>query len=116
MRARLAINLNHVATLRQARRGDQPDPVAAAAIAETAGADAIVVQLREDRRAVQERDVRLLRQTVKSSLGLQLAPTQEMLKVAYDVKPDHVTVVPEERDAAATIDVEHRKDLLKKYL
>jgi pyridoxine 5-phosphate synthase len=116
IRRRLGVNLNHVATLRQARRGEQPDPVAAASIAEIAGADLIIVQLREDRRTVSERDVRLLRQTVKTSLSLQMAPTAEMVKVAYDVKPDHVTLVPEERDEAATVDVERRRDLLKKHV
>lgn len=93
--AELAVNVDHVATLRQARGIDYPDPIAAAVAAETAGADAIVVHLRGDRRHIQERDVRLLRQIVQSRLILEMAATSEMLEIALDIMPDTVTLVPE---------------------
>ncbi len=91
----LAVNVDHVATLRQARGIDYPDPIAASVAAETAGADAIVVHLREDRRHIQDRDVRLLRQIVQSRLILEMAATNEMLGIALDIMPDTVTLVPE---------------------
>ncbi len=100
--AELAVNVDHVATLRQARGARYPDPVAAALAAEAAGADAIVVHLREDRRHIQERDVRLLRQVVQSRLILEMAATSEMLGVALDIKPDTVTLVPEKRQELTT--------------
>lgn len=100
--AELAVNVDHVATLRQARGIDYPDPVAAAVVAETAGADAIVVHLREDRRHIQERDVRLLRQIVQSRLILEMAATSEMLGIALDIMPDTVTLVPEKREELTT--------------
>jgi pyridoxine 5-phosphate synthase len=100
--AELAVNVDHVATLRQARGINYPDPVAAAMAAETAGADAIVVHLREDRRHIQERDVRLLRQVVQSRLILEMAATSEMLGIALDIKPDCVTLVPEKREELTT--------------
>lgn len=100
--AELAVNVDHVATLRQARGARHPDPVAAALAAEAAGADAIVVHLREDRRHIQERDVRLLRQVVQSRLILEMAATSEMLGIALDIKPDTVTLVPEKREELTT--------------
>ncbi len=100
--AELAVNVDHVATLRQARGARYPEPVAAALAAETAGADAIVVHLREDRRHIQERDVRLLRQVVKTRLILEMAATSEMLGIALDIKPDTVTLVPEKREELTT--------------
>lgn len=100
--AELAVNVDHVATLRQARGADYPDPVGAAMAAETAGADAIVVHLREDRRHIQERDVRILRQVVKTRLILEMAATSEMLGIALDIKPDTVTLVPEKREELTT--------------
>ena len=100
--AELAVNVDHVATLRQARGIDYPDPVAAAVAAETAGADAIVVHLREDRRHIQERDVRLLRQIVQSKLILEMAATSEMLGIALDILPHTVTLVPEKREELTT--------------
>lgn len=118
-RRRLGVNIDHVATLRQTRRTPYPDPVAAAAICEAAGADQITVHLREDRRHIQERDLRLLRQTVQTTLNLEMAATQEMLKIAYDVKPDVVTLVPERREELTTeggLDVSHHRDHLKKYV
>lgn len=100
--AELAVNVDHVATLRQARGAEYPDPVVAAMAAETAGADAIVVHLREDRRHIQERDVRLLRQVVRTRLILEMAATSEMLGIALDIKPDTVTLVPEKREELTT--------------
>jgi len=100
--ARLAVNVDHVATLRQARGINIPDPVAAGAIVELAGADGVVVHLREDRRHIQDRDVRILRQTVKTKLILEMAPTKEMIGIALDIKPDLVTLVPEKREELTT--------------
>ena len=118
-RRRLGVNIDHVASVRQTRRTAYPDPVSAAAICELAGADQITCHLREDRRHIQERDVRLLRQTVSTTLNLELAATQEMLKIAYDIKPDLATLVPERREELTTeggLDAVHHKDQLKKYV
>ncbi|HIK28762.1 MAG: pyridoxine 5'-phosphate synthase [Oscillatoriaceae bacterium SKW80] len=98
----LGVNIDHVATIRQARRTVEPDPVAAAVLAELAGADGITVHLREDRRHIQERDVRLLRQTVRTHLNLEMAATDEMVQIALDIKPDYVTLVPERREEVTT--------------
>ncbi len=98
----LGVNIDHIATIRQARRGIEPDPVAAAIIAELAGADGITVHLREDRRHIQDRDVRILRQTVRTHLNLEMAATAEMLEIALDIKPDYVTLVPEKREEITT--------------
>ncbi len=100
--AGLAVNVDHIATLRQARGTNYPDPVAAAAIAELAGADGIVAHLREDRRHMQDRDIKLLRQTVKTKLILEMGATPEMIGIALDVKPDLVTLVPEKREELTT--------------
>lgn len=91
-----------MATIRQARRTVEPDPVTAAVLAELGGADGITVHLREDRRHIQDRDVRLLRQTVRSHLNLEMAPTAEMVAIALDIKPDYVTLVPEKREEVTT--------------
>jgi pyridoxine 5-phosphate synthase len=117
--AKLAVSVDHVATLRQARQAAVPDPVTAAAIAELAGARGITVHLREDRRHIQERDVSLLRQMVKTKLNLEMAATQEMLKVALSVKPDMVTLVPERREELTTeggLEAQLNKDMLKKLV
>lgn len=98
----LGVNIDHIATIRQARQTVEPDPVAAAVLAELAGADGITVHLREDRRHIQDRDVRLLRQTVRSHLNLEMAATEEMLAIALDIKPDYVTLVPEKRQEVTT--------------
>jgi pyridoxine 5-phosphate synthase len=98
----LGVNIDHVATIRQARRTVEPDPVAAAVLAELGGADGITVHLREDRRHIQDRDVRLLRQTVRTHLNLEMAPTEEMIAIALDIKPDYVTLVPEKREEVTT--------------
>lgn len=98
----LGVNIDHIATIRQARRTVEPDPVAAAVLAELAGADGITVHLREDRRHIQDRDVRLLRQTVRTHLNLEMAATAEMVEIALDIKPDYVTLVPEKREEVTT--------------
>lgn len=98
----LGVNIDHIATIRQARRTVEPDPVAAAVLAELAGADGITVHLREDRRHIQERDVRILRQTVRTHLNLEMAATPEMVAIALDIKPDYVTLVPEKREEITT--------------
>jgi pyridoxine 5-phosphate synthase len=100
--ARVAINVDHVATVRQARLASEPDPVTAAALAELAGAHGIVVHLREDRRHIQDRDVEVLRRTVKTKLNLEMAATSEMMQVALRIKPDMVTLVPEKRQELTT--------------
>lgn len=99
---RLHVNVDHVATLRQARGGRSPDPVWAAAACELAGADGITVHLREDRRHIQDRDVRLLRETVGRFLNLEMAATDEMVDLAREIRPDLVTLVPEERAERTT--------------
>ena len=116
---RLGINVDHVATLRQARGGSEPDPVAAAMLAELAGADSIVVHLREDRRHIQDRDLALLRQTVKTRLDLEIAADDAMVKIALAVKPDYVTLVPERRQELTTeggLDVAGQKSRLKRVV
>jgi len=99
---RLAVNVDHVATLREARGISEPDPVLAAGICELAGAEGIVVHLREDRRHIQDRDVRLLRQTVKTKLNLEMGAAEEIIKFALKLKPDMVTLVPEKRKELTT--------------
>lgn len=100
--AKLGVNVDHIATIRQARGIDEPDPVAAAVLAELAGAHGITVHLREDRRHIQDRDVELLRQTVKTRLNLEMALTDEMVAFALKVLPDAVTLVPEGRHELTT--------------
>lgn len=99
---RLAINVDHVATVRQARGTSEPDPVTAAAICELAGAAGIVVHLREDRRHIQDRDVLLLRQTIKSKLNLEMGANKEIIGIALDLGPDLITLVPEKREELTT--------------
>lgn len=98
----LGVNIDHVATLRQARLGVEPDPVYAAAIAEQNGADQITVHLREDRRHIQLRDVKILRQTIQTRFNLEMAATGEMVEIATSIKPDTVTLVPEKREELTT--------------
>ncbi|HEY9613439.1 pyridoxine 5'-phosphate synthase [Allocoleopsis sp.] len=98
----LGVNIDHIATIRQARRTVEPDPVAAAVLAELAGADGITVHLREDRRHIQYRDVYVLRQTVRTHLNLEMAPTDAMVAIALDIKPNYVTLVPEKREEVTT--------------
>jgi pyridoxine 5-phosphate synthase len=98
----LGVNIDHVATLRQARKTYEPDPVAAAVLAELGGADAITVHLREDRRHIQDRDVRLLKETVAIKLNLELSVADEIVEIACQLKPDQATVVPERREEVTT--------------
>jgi pyridoxine 5-phosphate synthase len=98
----LGVNIDHVATVRQARRTYEPDPVWAAALAEMGGADAITLHLREDRRHILDRDLRILRQTVTVKLNLEMACQQEVLEIACQVKPDQATLVPERREEITT--------------
>lgn len=99
---RLSVNVDHVATVRQARMIDEPDPIAAALIAEMAGAEGITVHLREDRRHIQDRDVEILKKTVKTRLNLEMAATEEMIDIALELRPDMVTIVPEKRAELTT--------------
>jgi pyridoxine 5-phosphate synthase len=114
---RLSVNIDHVATLRQARGEKQPDPVTAALIAELAGASGIVSHLREDRRHIQDNDVYLLRKTLKTKLDLEMAATEEIVNIALDVVPELVTLVPERRQELTTeggLDVASELDKFKK--
>lgn len=115
MNQRLGVNVDHVATLRQVRKTVYPDPVTAAALAELAGAGQITIHVREDRRHIQERDLRVLRETVQTFLNLEMAATQDMLKVAYEYKPDVATLVPERREELTTeggLDVVSQREAL----
>ncbi len=99
---RLGVNVDHVATIREARKGIEPDPIGAAVLVELAGADGIVCHLREDRRHIKDRDLSLLRQIVRTHLNMEMAPTDEMIKKAINVLPDMVTLVPERRQEITT--------------
>lgn len=114
---KLGVNIDHVATVREARKERNPDPVAAAILAELAGAHGITVHLREDLRHIQERDVRLLRQTVTTRLNLEMSPTAAMVQFALELQPDQVTLVPERRQELTTeggLDVAgHERELEK---
>lgn len=99
---KLGVNVDHIATIREARGIDEPDPVAAAVFAELAGADGITVHLREDRRHIQDRDVEILRRTIKTRLNLEMALTDEMISIALKLLPDTVTLVPEGRHELTT--------------
>jgi pyridoxine 5-phosphate synthase len=119
MRPRLGVNVDHIATVRQARRASYPDPVEAALLAERAGADQITVHLREDRRHIQDRDVEVLRRVVQTELNLEMAATQEMVGIALKVSPDTVTFVPERREEVTTeggLDVIQHKDQLARFV
>lgn len=111
----LCLNVDHVATVRQARRADEPDPVRAAILAEMAGVDGIVIHVREDRRHAQDRDLKILRQVVETQLNLEMAATDEMVDLAQRVRPDMVTIVPEKREELTTeggLDVESQRERL----
>ena len=117
--ARLAVNVDHVATVRQARGTNEPDPVIAAGIAEWAGAEGVICHLREDRRHIQDRDLRLLRETVKTRLNLEMAAVPEMVRIAREIRPDLVTLVPEKRQEVTTeggLDVRGNPDLYRKVV
>lgn len=114
--ARLGVNIDHVATLRQARGGADPDPLAAAVLVELAGADGLVVHLREDRRHIQDRDLHLLREIVRTKLDLEMAAEGEMAKIALNIKPDLVTLVPEKRQELTTeggLDIVGQRDRIQ---
>ncbi len=116
---RLAVNVDHIATLRNARKETEPDPVHAAVLAELAGASGIVCHLREDRRHINDRDLHLLRAVIKTKLDLEMAATDEMKRIAIDVKPDLVTLVPEKREELTTeggLDVKKARAALKDYI
>ena len=100
--AHLGVNVDHIATLRQARGGHEPDPIFAAVLADLGGADGIVVHLREDRRHIQDRDLKLLRETVTNTLNLEMAVEESVAKIAIKVRPDKVTLVPERRQELTT--------------
>jgi pyridoxine 5-phosphate synthase len=99
---KLSVNIDHIATLREARKESVPDPVQAAVFAELGGADGITIHLRSDRRHIKERDIKLLRETIKTELNLEMAATDEMLKIALQVKPDTITLVPERPEELTT--------------
>jgi pyridoxine 5-phosphate synthase len=116
---KLSINVDHVATLRQARKALYPDPVEAATLCELTGADGITIHLRGDRRHIQDRDLRILRQMVKTSLNLEMAGTDEMIKIAKEIKPDTVTLVPERPEEITTeggLDVQANFNSLSKAI
>ncbi|MEE8423839.1 MAG: pyridoxine 5'-phosphate synthase [Thermodesulfobacteriota bacterium] len=115
----LSINIDHIATLREARKGIEPDPVAAALLVELGGADGITVHLREDRRHIQDRDIHLLKEVIKTKLNLEMAATVEMQKIALDIKPQLVTIVPEKREELTTeggLDVNSDRETLEQFI
>ena len=115
----LGVNIDHVAGVRQARMTNEPDPVQMAFLAELGGADGITIHLREDRRHIQERDLAILRETIKTRLNLEMAATQEMLDLALKIKPDMITLVPEKREEITTeggLDIVANKEKLKIFV
>tara|TARA_Y100001970_G_scaffold294021_1_gene445934 strand:+ start:5204 stop:5923 length:720 start_codon:yes stop_codon:yes gene_type:complete len=117
--ATLGVNIDHIANVREARKTIEPDPVQFAFLAELGGADSITVHLREDRRHISDRDVFLLRKTIKTKLNLEMAATNEMLDIAKKVSPDYVTLVPEKREEVTTeggLDVGIKKDYLLEFV
>ncbi len=117
--ATLGVNIDHIANVRQARRTVEPDPVQYAFLAELGGADSITVHLREDRRHIQDRDVFLLKDTIKSKLNLEMAATEEMLEISKKLRPDFVTLVPEKREEVTTeggLDVKSNEQYLKNFV
>lgn len=115
----LSINIDHIATLREARKGIEPDPVTAALLVELGGADGITIHLREDRRHIQDRDLHLLKDVIKTKLNLEMAATPEMQRIALDVKPQLVTIVPEKREELTTeggLDVNSDREELEKFI
>ena len=116
---KLGVNIDHVATIRQARGGVEPDPVTAAAIAELAGAESITIHLREDRRHINDRDAEIISKTVKTRLNLEMAATEEMQEIALNLLPHSVCLVPEKRQELTTeggLDVLKQKDYLKEFV
>jgi pyridoxine 5-phosphate synthase len=116
---RLAVNIDHIATIRQARKAREPEPVAAALVAEMAGAQGITVHLRGDRRHIQDRDVELLRRTIATRLNIEMAATDEMARIALQVRPDQVTLVPERPQELTTeggLDVVHHAQAVQEFV
>jgi pyridoxine 5-phosphate synthase len=116
---RLAVNVDHVATVRQARKVNEPDPVMAAGMAELAGAEGIIVHLREDRRHIQDRDLFVLKETVKTKLNLEMAAAEEIIRIALKVRPHLVTLVPEKRQELTTeggLDIRRQRQSLKEII
>jgi len=117
--ATLGVNIDHIANVREARKTIEPDPVQFAFLAELGGADSITVHLREDRRHIQDRDLRFLKKTIKTKLNLEMASTQEMLEIALEIIPDYVTLVPEKREEVTTeggLNIVSKKDFFKEYI
>ena len=115
----LGVSIDHIANVRQARRTVEPDPVQFAFLAELGGADSITVHLREDRRHIQDRDVFLLKETIKTQLNLEMAATEEMLEIAKKLIPDYVTIVPEKREEVTTeggLDLKSNMKYLKNFV
>lgn len=113
---KLSVNIDHIATLRQARKETFPDPVQAAVLCELGGADGITIHLRQDRRHINDRDLELLRRTIKTELNLEMAPTDEMLNIALKIHPDIVTLVPERPEEVTTeggLNVVRHRDIIK---
>ena len=116
---KLGVNIDHVATLRNARGGNYPNVVQSAKVAEQSGADSITVHIREDRRHIQDRDIYLLKDTIKTKLNLEMAATEEMLRISKKLLPDYVTLVPEKRKEITTeggLDVKNNEKYLKNYV
>ncbi|MCL4478361.1 MAG: pyridoxine 5'-phosphate synthase [Deltaproteobacteria bacterium] len=116
---KLGVNIDHIATIRQARKIAEPDPVSAISLIELAGADSIVMHLREDRRHTQDRDLELARRLIKTKFNLEMASTQEMIKIALDIKPDTITIVPERREELTTeggLEVSLNVETFKKHI
>ena len=117
--ATLGVNIDHIANVRQARKTVEPDPVQYAFLAELGGADSITVHLREDRRHIQDRDVFLLKNTIKTKLNLEMAATEEMLEISQKILPDYVTLVPEKREEVTTeggLDVKNNEKYLTDFV
>ena len=115
----LGVNIDHIANVRQARKTVEPAPVQFAFLAELGGADSITVHLREDRRHIQDRDIFLLKDTIKTKLNLEMAATEEMLKISKKLLPDYVTIVPEKREEVTTeggLDAKNNEKFLKKFV
>ncbi|MCK4244824.1 MAG: pyridoxine 5'-phosphate synthase [Candidatus Omnitrophica bacterium] len=116
---KLGVNIDHIATLRQARKGEKPDPIEGALVCEKAGADSIVCHLREDRRHIQDKDLSLLKKVIKIPLNLEMAATDEIIKIALKEQPSQVTLVPEKREELTTeggLDVKGNLEHLKKVI
>lgn len=115
----LSVNVDHVATLREARKTNEPDPVSAAVLVELAGADGITIHLREDRRHIQDRDLILMKQTIKTRLNLEMAAVEEIIQIALGIRPDKVSLVPEKREEITTeggLDVIKHQSQLKNVI